>query len=74
MCIDDKTQKVYAIYESNGVTTLKEINLNNGLLNNSYKIPFHFLENIKTHDNYIYFLYQNKEHNNTKFLSRLKIN
>lgn len=74
MCIDDKTQKIYAIYESNGVSTLKEINLNNGLLNDSYKIPFHFVENIKTHDNYIYFLYQNKEHNNTKFLSRLKIN
>lgn len=74
MCIDEKRNSIYTIYENNGITELKEINLNNGLPVNSYKIPYPFVENIKVHDNYIYFLYQGKEYFNTKFLSRLKVN
>ncbi|MGZ6519743.1 MAG: carboxypeptidase-like regulatory domain-containing protein, partial [Bacteroidia bacterium] len=55
MCVDEKSGKAFAVFETNGITELKEINLTNGQINQSYKIPFVFVKNIKAQDNYIYF-------------------
>jgi hypothetical protein len=74
MCIDEKSGKVFAIFEKNGVSELKEINLITGEINNSYKIPFAFIKQIKAYDNYIYFLYKGKEYDDTRCLSRLRLN
>lgn len=74
MCVDETNGKALAIFETNGITELKEINLSTGHIDRSYKIPFVFIKNIKAHDNYIYFLFKNSDYNDTKCLSRLKLN
>jgi carboxypeptidase-like protein len=74
MCVDEKTGKAFAIFELNGTTTIKEINITNGQINQSYQIPFSFVKKIKAHDNYIYFLYKGAQYSDTRYLSRLKIN
>jgi carboxypeptidase-like protein len=74
MCVDEKTGKAFAIFELNGVTTVKEINLVNGQINQSYQIPFSFVKKIKAHNNYIYFLYKGSQYSDTRYLSRLKVN
>ena len=54
--VDEKTGKVFALFESNGIIELQEVNLNTGLINASYKIPFIFVNHVKVHDDYIYFI------------------
>lgn len=74
MCVDETNGKAFAVFESNGITELKEINLTNGQINHSYKIPFAFIKNIKANGNYIYFLFKGTDFNDTRCLSRLKLN
>ena len=74
MCVDEKNAKAFAIFESNGITEIKEVNIATGEINQSYKIPFTFIKNIKANDGYIYFLYKGKDYQDTRYLSRLKIN
>ncbi|MES2132848.1 MAG: carboxypeptidase-like regulatory domain-containing protein [Bacteroidota bacterium] len=74
MQIDPKTLKAFAVFESNGISELKEINLNTGRVNASCKIPFVFVNHIKVYDNYIYFIRKGKEYDETRYLSRLKMN
>jgi len=73
MQVDQKTAKAFAVFESNGISELKEISLKTGLVNASYKIPFVFVNHIKVYDNYIYFIRKGKEYDDTRYLSRLKI-
>ncbi len=73
MCIDEKSGKAFAIFESKGISELKEINLRTGQINKSYKIPYAFVINILANDNYIYFLYKENDYFDTKYLSRLRI-
>ena len=74
MCVDEKTGKAFAIFEPNGFTEVKEINVNTGNINQTYKIPYPFIKKIKAHDNYIYFLYKGNQYSDTRFLSRLRLN
>jgi hypothetical protein len=74
MCVDEKQNKAYALFEKNGVTELKEINTVSGKLGKPTKIPFVFVGNIKVRDGYVYFLYKGKEYSDTRYLSRLKLN
>jgi hypothetical protein len=73
MQVDPITSKAFAIFESNGISELKEIDPNTGLVNASCKIPFVFTSNIKVYDNYIYFIRKEKGYDGIRFLSRLKI-
>lgn len=73
MFIDEKSGKAFAMFDGGGITELKEINLNNGKIDNSYKIPFVFVKDIKVRDNYIYFIYKTNDYNSSKCLSRLRI-
>ncbi len=74
MQIDRKTWRVFALFESNGITELKDINLSTGLINTSYKIPFPFVNHIKVQDNYIYFIRKGREYDDTRYLARLRVN
>ena len=74
MCIDKKTGKAFAVFETDGVTEIKEMNLNTGNINQTYKVPYPFIKKIKAYDNYIYFLYKGNQDLDTRFLSRLKLN
>jgi len=73
--VDDITGKVYALFRKNGISALKEINLKTGDLNNSIAIPdFPFVENIKVHNDNIYFLYTERtDPKELKKLYRMKI-
>jgi hypothetical protein len=74
MCVDEKSGKAFAIFENKGITEIKEINVNDGQINRSYKIPFIFIKNIKARDGYVYFLYKGPDYIGARCLSRLKVN
>lgn len=68
--VDDITGKVFALFRKNGISVIKEISLTTGELINSVVIPdFPFVENIKIHNDNIYFLYT--ERADTKELKKL---
>lgn len=73
MCTDEKNGRAFAVFELNGISTVKEINIVNGKVIKSYKIPFPFVKKIKAHDGYIYFLYKGVQYYDTRYLSRLKL-
>lgn len=72
MQIDELTGSAFALFESNGITELHEINLNTGVINTFDKIPFIFVSHVKVYDNYIYFIRKENGYEGTKFLSRIK--
>jgi hypothetical protein len=56
---DEITGKIYAIFKVNGLTTIREINLDTGTPGNSINIPdFKYIMNMKTRDGYLFFLYR----------------
>lgn len=55
---DEATGKVYTLFRKNGLSTLKEINLETGQLTNQVQIPdLPFVDNIQIHNGMLYFLY-----------------
>lgn len=55
---DESTGKAYALFRKNGISALKEINIETGQLVNSVQIPdLPFVDNIKINDGKLYFLY-----------------
>ncbi|HWY33904.1 MAG TPA: hypothetical protein VNX68_04615, partial [Nitrosopumilaceae archaeon] len=73
MYIDEKRHKAYSVFEKNGIVEAREVNLSSGMLGSGIKIPFVFIQNIKIRDGYIYFLYKEKEYQDTRYLSRFRI-
>lgn len=73
MCIDEAFNKAYTLFERNGITELKEIDLKTGKECHSEKVPVVFAENIKVNKGYIYFLHSGKEADDTRYLSKFKI-
>ncbi len=56
---DEITGKVYAIFKGNGITKIREINLETGIPSNEITIPdFKYIENMKVRNGYLYFLYR----------------
>ncbi|HNW98624.1 MAG TPA: carboxypeptidase-like regulatory domain-containing protein [Bacteroidales bacterium] len=57
---DERSEKVYALFRKDGISTLKEICLETGQLINSIQIPnLPFVDNIKISNGKLYFLYTN---------------
>jgi len=73
MCIDETLNKAYTLFEKNGISELKEIDLKTGKECHSEKIPLVFAENIKINNGSIYFLHKGQETDDTRYLSKLKI-
>lgn len=73
MYIDEKLNKAYTLFEKNGISELKEIDLRTGKECHSEKIPLVFVENIKVNNGYIYFLHKGEEVDDTRYLSKFKI-
>ena len=56
---DEITGKAYAIFKLNGLTTIREINLETGIPGNNITIPdFKYIQNMKVRAGYLYFLYR----------------
>jgi len=59
---DEVTGKVYAIYKVNGLTKVREINIENGETRKEIPVPeFKYIENIKAYNGHLYFMYRANE-------------
>lgn len=62
--IDEKENKLYVHFIKNGISMLREINVNSGLLGNPIKVPqMPFIENIKVHGGFIFFISKSNNEN-----------
>ncbi len=73
MEVDAVSGKAFALFESGGVSELKEINLQTGAIRKSYQIPFPFTTHIKVYDGYAYFIRKEKGDDGTRYLSRMRL-
>lgn len=61
LIVDDATNQCYAQFSSDGIVTLKEINLDNGKVKREILLTDHsFPQNIQVYDGYVYYLYLDK--------------
>jgi hypothetical protein len=59
--VDQSTGRVYAVFLKNGRTSVKEIFIATGTIGNVLSIPeFYWVDNMKVHNNRLYFLYREK--------------
>lgn len=73
MEVDAVSGKTFALFESGGVSELKEINLQTGDVKKSYRIPFPFTTHIKVQDGYAYFIRKEKGDDGTRYLLRMRL-
>ncbi len=67
--------KVYARYESEGITTLKEINLANGKTESIIQLEKHtFPKNIQIHGDFIYYIYKDYLDKSMHYLYKQSLN
>jgi len=72
--VDASGSKVYFLFRENGLSTIKEINPDNGKIIRTISIPsFVFVEKIKVNKDIVYFLYKEKYNQEYKKLYRFKI-
>jgi len=72
--IDQLQSKVYTLFRKNGISQIKEISTDNGVIMQTIDIPdFVFIENIKINDGTLYFLYKSKDLSEYKKLYAMKI-
>lgn len=56
---DEITGKAYALYKNNGISTLREVSIETGIVGKEITIPyFKYIEKIKVRNGYVYFLYR----------------
>jgi len=67
---DKEEQKLYALFLKNGYYYLKYINLNNGEIENAFKLNYRYAENVKVKNGYVYYIYRPFESLQRKFLYR----
>lgn len=61
LIVDAATGQCYAQFSTNGIVTLKEINLTNGKVKREIRLDKHsFPQNIQVYDSEVYYLYLNK--------------
>jgi hypothetical protein len=72
--IDPVSEKVYVLFQYNGISTLCRINPKSGKIIEKITIPsFPFIENIRIYNGYLFFLYKKRSHFEYKKIWRLKI-
>ena len=72
--VDDVSGRAYTLYLADGISTLKEIDLQTGKFVRSFKIPkFKYVNKIKVHDNKLYFLYRKSCSDDLSGLYRMEI-
>ncbi len=72
--VDDSTGKAYAVFLRNGKTSVKEIFLSSGASGQDLSIPaFHWIDNVKAHNNRLYFLYREKFSGSLRALFRMSL-
>jgi hypothetical protein len=71
---DEEAHKVYALYKTNNIYSLSEININTGETKSQQAIPgYAFIENIKVSKNEVFFLYKKNINEEYKQLYRMPL-
>ena len=65
---DAITKEVYCLFDEAGYTTIKNINLENGTLNNPFKLHYRYVEKIQVYNNKVYYIYRPFESSQKKYL------
>lgn len=66
--------RIYARYQSEGITTLKEINLVNGKTESIVRLEKHtFPKNIQIHGDFIYYIYKDYLHQSMHYLYKQRL-
>lgn len=71
---DEISGRTYAVYLRNGKTSVKEIFINSGTTGKELSIPeFFWIDNIKIHNNKLYFLYRKQQSGDFRALYRMNL-
>ena len=74
LIVDDANEKIYALYISNGIYSLHEINLETGELKKPTELSKHtYPEKIRIKDGFIYYLYLERENPGFRKLFRVRL-
>lgn len=72
--MDKISGRTFAVYLRNGKTSVREIFINSGTIGSEISIPdFYWIENIKTHNNKLYFLYRKQQTGDLRALYRMQL-
>ncbi|HNQ69304.1 MAG TPA: carboxypeptidase-like regulatory domain-containing protein [Bacteroidales bacterium] len=72
--VDKVSGRVFAVYFRNGKTSVKEIFIHSGTTGKEISIPdFFWIENIKIHDNQLFFLYRKQQTGDLRALYRMAL-
>lgn len=72
--IQDKiTGEIYAVYEHKGNPYLGRVNLKTGTIDERVKLNYRYVDKIRVHDNFVYYVYRPYESNQRKFLYRERL-
>ncbi|MFH2094473.1 MAG: carboxypeptidase-like regulatory domain-containing protein [Bacteroidota bacterium] len=72
--VDEKAGTAYTLFKKNGISTLRKIDLETGILTTKIPIPnFLFIEKVRVFNDSVYFLYRNNSDNDLMKLFRLRI-
>lgn len=55
--VDDVSNDAYAVYQKNGYVSLNKIDLNTGKVIGSYKLANAYVDKLKVHNGYVYYVY-----------------
>lgn len=65
---DDVKDKIYSLYQRNGFAYLKEVNLDTGVAEKVIRLSYRYPENIKVHNDKVYYIYRPFESPQKRFL------
>jgi hypothetical protein len=71
--VSQQGDRLYAVFESGGMVSLAQIDLDNGRLKPGISIPHIFPEHITIHDNTIYYLSRDEKVREARVLNRLRM-
>jgi hypothetical protein len=73
LVFDSKKHSVYALFQNTGNLYLRKVNTNNGSIESTFKLYYRYVENIKVHNGYVYYIYRPFESSQKKFIYRERI-
>ncbi|MFP5470218.1 MAG: hypothetical protein ACLGGV_01345 [Bacteroidia bacterium] len=73
LLFDDAQHEAYALFENTGNLYLRTIDVNSGKISSTFKLHYRYVETIKVHKGYVYYIYRPFESLQKKFIYRERI-
>jgi hypothetical protein len=70
---DQATQSLYAVFEKDGITYLGNIDLHTGVIRSKHRIYHKYVEKIRIHNGYAYYIYRPFESIQKRFLYKERL-